>query len=304
MPVSPDWFFSTLAQAAAASIGFILAFVTVIYSTRKNRVNDRTQRLVEHLSSVESEFDPLLEAMEQHLASTAGIPVAGGSISPMKEIELGQDELEEMAEGHSKPNTRILYANIVRTQKLLNLLVGPQPSDKKAEHLRSLNQTTSAMAETVGRTSNAIPLQQEITESEDSPDTAEREEVFPPIPPLQTWLESRYSSESGSTIVGWAEVLRGLKDETVRGGQFAQNTNLVVDFEEFDIVLGQVKRLFVIGVIVPMVFLLHDFPSWWISIHGLWLTTVEFLILLVICVLTWRLFGAISTLINLGSNLD
>lgn len=304
MTVSPDWFFSTLAQAVAASIGFLLAFLAAIYSTRKARVNDRTLRLLEHISEVESKFDPLLEAMSRHLVAKAGIPVEGGGIAEMKEIDLSQEQLEQMAEGYEKPNARVLYANLERTQKILDFLVGPQPNNKKAKHLARLNETTNAMVDNVGKAKNAMVLYGEITEEDEIPDGYGREDIFPLIPEIQNWLESHYSAEDGSTLVGWSEVLRELKQQTVRGGQFAQNTDLVVNFEEFEIVLRQVKQLFVVGVILPLLFLLYDFPSWWITLRGLWLTAIEFLFILVIGLLTWRLFGAVNTLINLGDNLD
>jgi len=304
MTVPPDWFFSTLAQASAASIGFLLAFIAAIYSTRKSRVNDRTLRLLEHISEVETEYDPLLDAMSRHLAAKSGIPVEGGGMTKMKETDLNQDELEQLAEGYEKPNVRILYANLERTQKLLDFLVGPQPNNKKAEQLAKLNETTKAMAENVGKEKNAMVLYGEITEEDEIPDDYAREDIFEFIPEIENWLEAQYSNEQGATLVGWGEVLRELRHQTVRGGQFAQNTDLVVDFEEFEIVLRQVKRLFVAGVILPMLFLLYDFPSWWITLRGLWLTAVEVAILIVIGILTWRLFGAVNTLINLGNNLD
>lgn len=304
MTVSPDWFFSTLAQASAASIGFLLAFIAAIYSTRKSRVNDRTLRLLEHLSGTESEFDPLLDAMSRHLSATAGIPVEGNGISEMKEVSLSQEEIQEMAEGFDKPNTMVFYANLERTKKLMNLLVGPQPNNKKADQLAKLNETTNAMVENVGKAKNAMVLYSEITEGEDIPDDYAREDIFGFIPEIENWLESEYSNEQGATLAGWIEVLREFRHQTVRGGQFAQNTDLVVDFEEFEIVLTSVKRLFVIGVILPMLFLLYDFPSWWVSINGLWLTALELVFVVVIGFLTWRLFSTVNQLIKLGNNLD
>jgi hypothetical protein len=304
MTVSPDWFFSTLAQASAASIGFLLAFIAAIYSTRKSRVNDRTLRLLEHLSDTESEFDPLLDAMSRHISATAGIPVEGNVISEMKEINLNQEEIQEMAEGFDKPNTMVFYANLERAKKLMNLLVGPQPNNKKADQLAKLNETTNAMVENVGMAKNAMVLYSEISEEEDIPDDYAREDIFGSIPEIQNWLESEYSSEQATTLAGWNEVLRNYRHQTVRGGQFAQNTDLVVDFKEFEIVLTSVKRLFVIGVILPMLFLLYDFPSWWVSISGLWLTALELAFVVVIGFLSWRLFSTVNQLIKLGDNLD
>jgi hypothetical protein len=285
MTVSPDWFFSTLAQASAASIGFLLAFIAAIYSTRKSRVNDRTLRLLEHLSDTESEFDPLLDAMSRHISATAGIPVEGNGISEMKEINLNQEEIQEMAEGFDKPNTMVFYANLERAKKLMNLLVGPQPNNKKADQLAKLNETTNAMVENVGMAKNAMVLYSEVSEEEDIPDDYAREDIF-------------------GSLAGWNEVLRNYRHQTVRGGQFAQNTDLVVDFKEFEIVLTSVKRLFVIGVILPMLFLLYDFPSWWVSISGLWLTALELAFVVVIGFLSWRLFSTVNQLIKLGDNLD
>ena len=159
--VAPETFFSTVAQATAASIGFILAFIAVLYSTRKAQTSNRKFRLTDHLKEVESEFDPVLEAIERQLSSKGDFPVAGGGISEMKKIGISQDRLDELAEGFDQELAVKLYANVVRAQKLLNLLVTPQPNEEKREYLEYLNFTTSDMAETAVKARTALPLHNE-----------------------------------------------------------------------------------------------------------------------------------------------
>jgi hypothetical protein len=301
--VSPDWFFSTLAQATAASIGFILAFVAALYGARKSQTANRKFRLMDHLQEVEEEFDPTIEAMSDHLAAKGGFPVAGNIISQMKVIERDQDELEKMAQNFQNPTAVKLYANLIRTQKILDLIVTPQPNRTKEEYLQYLNFTTTEMSETVGKAKNALVLFAELTDEDSDPDDPARKAIFPLIEETENWLEQNFINEGGNTLAGWKHILNELNHQTRRGGAMAQGSDIVVTFEEYQHVLDRIMVLFFIGVVFPMTFLLAELPTWWPEISGLTLTAVEILFLIAISWNTFKLIGAVSTLIDAESNI-
>ena len=83
----------------------------------------------------------------------------------------------------------------------------------------------------------------------------------------------------------------------------AQGSDIVVTFEEYQHVLDRIMVLFFIGVVFPMTFLLAELPTWWPEISGLTLTAVEILFLIAISWNTFKLIGAVSTLIDAESNI-
>ena len=301
--VSPEWFFSTLAQATAASIGFILAFVAALYGARKSQTANRKFRLMDHLQEVEEEFDPALEAMSDHLAAKGGFPVAGDTINQMKEIERDQDELEDMAQNFQNPTAVKLCANLIRTQKILDLIVTPQPNRTKEEYLKYLNFTTTNASETVGMAKNALVLFAELADDDLDPDDPAREAIFPFIEETENWLEQNFVNEGGNTLAGWKHILDELNHQTRRGGAMAQGSDIVVGFDEYQHVLDRIGVLFFTGVILPMTFLLAELPTWWPGVSGLTLTVIEVIFLVAISWSTYKLIRAVSTLVDAEANI-
>lgn len=60
---SPEWFFSTIAQAAAAIVGFVIAFSAIIYQMERRRREQRTEELREHLSDLHSKYMDVIAVM-------------------------------------------------------------------------------------------------------------------------------------------------------------------------------------------------------------------------------------------------
>jgi len=301
--VAPEWFFSTLAQATAASIGFILALVAALYGARKSQTSNRKFRLMDHLQAVEEEFDPALEAMSDHLAAKGEFPVSGERIDQMKKIERDQDQLEKMAQHFQEPTAVKLYANLIRTQKILDHIVTPQPNRTKKQYLQYLNFTTTSMSETVGMAKNALVLFAELTDEDLDPDDPVREAIFPFIGETENWLEQNFAHERGNTLAGWKEILDELNHQTRRGGAMAQGSDIVVGFDEYQHVLDRILVLFFIGVVLPMSFLLAELPTWWPEVSGLTLTIIGILFLAAISWSTFKLINAVSTLVDAEANI-
>lgn len=302
--VAPETFFSTLVQATAASIGFLLAFIAVLYSTRKSQTSNRKFRLIDHLKDVEEEFDPLLESIEEQLRAVGDFPATNSRIEKMKEIEIDQDELEELAGHFDHPRAVKLYANVVRTQKILNLIVTPQPNEKKSTYLSLLNFTTTDMADSVYYAKTALSLVVEFSgDTESDPDELMSESILPAKPAIDTWLDRNHIDESSESLMSWQQVLQDLTHKTRRGGALAQGSDLVVDFTEYRYVIRRVGQLFFIGVIFPMLFLFIEFPAWWPRLTGMWMTGVQVALLAVIAYLVYGLIGSVAQLIDLESKI-
>jgi hypothetical protein len=143
--VDPAWFFSTLAQATAASIGFLIAFLAALYTGRKNKTQGNYREFMSQLQQIEANYKPLLRRMEKQMTGVTDFPVADGTIEKACEIDLTQSEIEDIAEEYEQSTAVKMWANLNRSQKILDRLILPQPNNKKIEHITRLNETSKDM---------------------------------------------------------------------------------------------------------------------------------------------------------------
>ncbi|MFU1782594.1 hypothetical protein ACM16X_14515 [Haloarcula japonica] len=68
MTYLPTWFFSTLAQSAAAIVGFIVAISTVIYTTRNAERRKKTEMITEDLLDLAEGPGILINQLTVYLA--------------------------------------------------------------------------------------------------------------------------------------------------------------------------------------------------------------------------------------------
>jgi hypothetical protein len=128
--VNPAWFFSTLAQATAASIGFLIAFLAALYTARKSETQNNYRELMDQLQQTESDYKPVLRRMEKQLTGVTDFPVADGTIENACEIDLPQSDIENIAEEYNQSSAVKMWANLKRSQKLIDFLIVPQPNSK------------------------------------------------------------------------------------------------------------------------------------------------------------------------------
>ncbi len=300
--VSPEWFFSTLAQATAASIGFILAFVAVLYSARKSQTSNRKFRLMDHLQNIEREFDPVLGAVCDYLSEKGEF--SDEELKQSIKIDDSQEKIEEMTEKYQNPISAKLYANLIRTQDILNLIVTPQPNEVKRKHLQYLNSTTSEVVDIFSTEENIEELFEELTvEDTDSDNPAKDRISVSRIWVIEEWLEQNFVREKSNTLIGWKHVLDELSHQTRRGGALAQGSDLLVSFDEYQHVLDQITVLFFIGVVLPMIFLLAEVPNWWPVLSGLSVTIVELSFLAAVSWYTYKLINSVSVLVESEANI-
>jgi hypothetical protein len=300
--VDPAWFFSTIVQATAASIGFLIAFLAAQYSSRKDKVQDNHNSLIDHLEDMEEMYQPILWQMEKQLTGVATFPSAGGGVDSAFEIDIDQDEIEDISEGFSSSLVVKMFANLKRSQKILDEIILPQPHGIKKTYLRRLNETTREMA---GQLETNGPAQDFFTDSNIgtlTPKEVREKEVFPDID--GTLYPGIFPSEvSTSTAQSWNQVLKKFRQDSARAAMKAQNTELNVDFETYQIVLKQIVNLFFVGLILPLPFLFSWAPGWWPSINGWLITGVQLAFTIAVSILAIRLFRSVRTIMSLSSKI-
>lgn len=65
----PAWFFSTIAQAVAASIGFVIAFTATVYASRQARFQTRLTGFQQDIGELHSDYGPAIDSFSQFFKS-------------------------------------------------------------------------------------------------------------------------------------------------------------------------------------------------------------------------------------------
>lgn len=291
--VDPAWFFSTLAQATAASIGFLIAFLAALYTARKNKTQNNYREFMSQLQRIEANYRPLLYRMEKQLSGVTDFPVADGTIENACEIDLSQSEIEDIAEEYNQPTAVKMWANLKRSQELLGRLVIPQPNNKKLQQVQRLNESSKAMIEQIDTMASAVEFLGDTNIGQLSPRAARKKEIFPEVEDEKSVIK-KSSYPKTNTFQAWETVLSEFRQQTVRAAMWTQNSELTVDFEEFKIALNQILTLFFIGVILPLILLLSWSPDWWFSLDGMPLAIIEIAFILSIGYYAIRLFRTVK----------
>lgn len=159
---SPEWFFSTIAQATAAIVGFVIAFSAVIYQNERQRREQRTESLREGLSELRTKYKDIVETMSTSFGKRVDLELESMGPSDPKYRDadpadypgdhLGletraaiqeylddplnsdatefEDQLEEW-ERVDKPITILTYFHLLRVRDLLDRI---QPSSNTTSH--------------------------------------------------------------------------------------------------------------------------------------------------------------------------
>jgi hypothetical protein len=300
--VDPAWFFSTLAQATAASIGFLIAFLAALYTARKSKTQANYREFMTQLQKIEADYKPLLRRMEKQMTGITEFPVADGTIENACEIDIPQSEIENIAGEYDQPTAIKMWANLKRSQELLDRLVIPQPNNKQLQQVQRLNESSKAMFEQMNTAASAFEFLSDTSIGHLEPKEVREKDIFPEIESEEA-VEMKGTYPETKTFQSWEAILSDFRQETVRAGMWTQNSELMVDFEEFKIVLDKILVLFFIGVILPILFLLSWFPDWWFSISGLALTIIEVIFVVLVSYHTVGLFNTVKSILNYSNKL-
>lgn len=296
------WFFSTIAQATAASIGFVIAFAAALYSTRRSRRHSLVREFQQDIKEFYDQTDGPLQEMENSLRSY-------GDFEPAAGLELfraaGKGEAGEVssiilewAERQEDPVAAHLYGNI----RWMHLLVRRLRSDSSIKQMEEMFFEMEKPLIMIGKTfdmrSEDFPY--ELPNSEDglsqvvrlyreirgSPETGYYEfdkehGLSGQMPELHQYLSQHSTSSANpSTIQGWADAISTMSDSYYMIQNVQYFDNQLLDDNAIGPVLQTCLTLFLVGVLLPTLFLLTLPPSITPDLP-IYLTTIAELVVLI-----------------------
>jgi len=121
--VEAHYFFSTLAQASAAIVGFVIAVAAALYSLERQRVERRTDEYRDALTEFRNRYGFALVTLDRMLEGEGGET----TYQMTDDLSLDNDELEEIVreEYEEKPVTSLYLAHVRRILGIFNR-IGPE----------------------------------------------------------------------------------------------------------------------------------------------------------------------------------
>ncbi|MFB6188991.1 MAG: hypothetical protein ABEI57_03835 [Halapricum sp.] len=116
------WFFSTIAQAVAAAIGFVIAFTATVYSVRRTRFQGKLREFQSDVGAIHEDFGPAIDAFADYFREEHDFPTRA-------EI----DDLEAWKSGIDKPILGEFWYNLDRVHAHISSI----PSEDKPENLKT-----------------------------------------------------------------------------------------------------------------------------------------------------------------------
>lgn len=134
----PTPFFSTLAQASAGIIGFIIAIAAAIYSLERQRVERRTDDYREALTEFKNRYGFALVTLDSMLEGEGGETTHEMTDA----LSLDNDEVEELVreEYDEKPATSLYLVHVRRVLGLFNQIRPENDYVLTSEELESIHQ--------------------------------------------------------------------------------------------------------------------------------------------------------------------
>jgi len=121
--VAPQYFFSTLAQASAAIVGFVIAIAAALYSLERQRVERRTDQYRDALDEFKNRYGFALSTLDSMLEGEGG----NTTHEMTDNLRLDSDEVEKLVreEYDDNPMTSLYLAHVRRILGLFHR-IGPE----------------------------------------------------------------------------------------------------------------------------------------------------------------------------------
>lgn len=249
----PAWFFSTIAQAIAAAIGFVLAFTATIYTVRKNRIRQKLGRFLDSIDVTYRDFDePLLSITEDlREKGTFSAPFAGLTIAFSDNPDIdGWAEDEDSTVG-------VLWANLLKIHGSLNSASSASNSGDIPSSFESLTEYLKNAKRITEDEEITMEIYEEIT-GEIADDDYRTTPIFDFAQATEDLLRRRSGKQphTANTIQGIDDLLTELEiDVSSIERRHTPNRIAFEDKPPRDLFENAVS-LFIIGVLIPMAFLL------------------------------------------------
>lgn len=306
--IDPVWFFSTLAQATAASIGFVIAFSAALYSSRRSSRQERINRFKDDMRQYREEVEDVTEEMAQTLQQR-------GSFKRNREIYQQEtssvditSEIREWANNQPEPQVALIWANISWFRSVLQRLredVDPanMESDFKELEYPIVNLLTNFNVYPSTHVADPPPWERfydEITQTDETaPDDYSSDySIFEIQDNMELFLANTVMGGDSRNIEGWKNAILGISDS-----YYTIDARKYFDTDLFDNnlvgpVLNRCKVLFFIGVILPSSLLMTIPDTLLVEVPILTITIIQASILVIIMYLSWALFSDLIYLVS------
>ena len=297
------YFFSTLAQASAAVIGFVVAVSAALYSIERRRVEKRTEDYRDALMELRNQYAFGLESLANMLDGETG-----GIDQEAVEMPRTNDELEDYVISDQKPVSKLL---LIHLRRILILFKRIEPQNEHLlsedelkslqrsvywfyEHFNQLDDTSRKFIEEVsGRPYDEIEraatakIFGDISSDVQSFSAFQIERWFSTFSQSRDEVERSEHEESGASnshyLTGdnfWSlmAISQRLSNEVRKASRKASGTIIQYD-PGIRLVIRLTTYLLIVGVVIPTSFLLTGpivLPWWFILLSQilLLLTTV------------------------------
>lgn len=298
--VAPEWFFSTLAQASAAIVGFIVALAAIVYSLERQRRDNRSDRLREALIRFKNRYYRVVRAISL-LAHEGGV-----TTKPyLKEMDFETDALHEKVSRDSDQRGElapIFWAHARRVLKILDrvnpegdylLTAGELDALRKSIYwMKICVQIGGVLWEQLYRDlTNQTSV--DVGRSQYREDTIRAQDPTDPGNIIERWLKhdsggehrewAGYSDDdaglTGQNMFSLATVLQYLSYDIEEIE--ARRVGTLVDYNpNINKVLAGVAFMTVVGVFIPSIFLMTTPTASWPVLRGPSIASVQVILLI------------------------
>lgn len=226
---SPAWFYSTIAQAAAAIIGFAIAFTISTYVSRRERMNRLTDEFKDHGREIQERYYYTFEHMSDLIQDM-------GNFSPPSERfnlakENGAEELEQWANDQCDTQMARAWGYISSVLDLLDKVVSPVDEETK-EQLGGLNTAAEFLHRELFNRSHyhaAEDIYREIKGLSEDDDIHGyyTQDIFDDHGEIENWLHQHLSQRSATSFA--------VGPPSTFSGQDLASWHMVLDEFRYDI---------------------------------------------------------------------
>ena len=138
--IEPQFFFSTLAQASAAVVGFVVAVAAALYSLERQRVERRTDEYRDALTDFKNRYGFAIQTLTEILENE------GGEITnEMVDVDKTPEDLEKLArsEVDDYPVTSLFLAHMSRILEILSQIEPRNDYVLSAQELEALEDSVN-----------------------------------------------------------------------------------------------------------------------------------------------------------------
>lgn len=300
--VAPEWFFSTLAQASAAIVGFIVALGTILYSLERQRRANRSDRLRQALIGFKGRYLGVARALFL-IANNGGV-----TTKPyLKDFDHDRDTLREKItddpEQQAEELTGLFWAHTYRVMKLLERVTPTSDYLLTADELDTLRDSVKWLTACVAvggdlwkdlyLTLSPGPPSGDVSNSDYRADFIPGDEEGDPGRIIDKWIKHEsggrhrqwagYSDDdlslTGQNMYSLATVLQYLSDEVDEIEAMRAGTIVEFDPKIKQLVVGS-GLMTLVGVFLPSLFLMGPPTGDWPVVQRQMLVIIQSILLL------------------------